>query len=78
MEDMTNHCSNFVKHHKNFDLHVYSEFLKNLNLRIFCLPAKGNKWQASYVFSYETASYPLYKPNWVLFVSVHANTIPAV
>ena len=30
-----------------------------------------------YVRSYEIADYPLYKHHWLLFASVHANTIPA-
>ena len=31
----------------------------------------------SYLSSYEIADYPLYKPHWLIFVSVRANTIPA-
>ena len=32
---------------------------------------------ASQLSSYEITGYPLYKLHWLLFVSIHTNTIPA-
>ena len=37
---------------------------------------QGNKY--GYLACYKIADYPLYRQHWLLFVSVHANTIPAV
>ena len=58
---------------QKFNIH----FVHTLSAMILCVVCMQSYVAMKFLATYEIADYPLYKLHCLLFVPVHANTIPA-